>query len=509
MYCLKRLLFLIVAGLLCQACSLQKKETPRFESPAKIVLIFQRSEAPEDELIFEGGRRLKIDVAELSYTDESGWKPLRRDHKKNDTLTIDPEGEFVLFHHKYEAIHNFDFIFKKGDSVIFSYDGKKPSATIRNRKTLPYDINYQSAFQSKKNDPKKFSASQTFYDPYLVVNWTNKDLQGQIARIKTDSYSKAKADLAFENKFLDSLHLIKAISKEIFQCFKDKTKYNELILDMNAGKMSYQQIADTVRNGEAQSGLLPLLFYDNFIYAAAEVLFANNAREIDLGNTTIKDYRTVFDSIAASPLFQKKHKNALLFKQLQLIAEHFPLKDFKEYYSRFETVSSDTSMLEFMRKKYFLAFEEAREKTDSVYVMSLDRQRLTLNEVLEKNADKVVYIDFWASWCGPCRRVIPDSKKLKEKYSRKDVVIVYLSLDKEFDHWKKAVIEEGMEFSDNNYLVINSQTADYLRKLKIGSIPRYLLVDKNGKIAHNQAPGPGSQEIKKLIDQYISPAQLK
>jgi len=91
-----------------------------------------------------------------------------------------------------------------------------------------------------------------------------------------------------------------------------------------------------------------------------------------------------------------------------------------------------------------------------------------------------VLIDFWASWCGPCRRENPNVKKVYEKYHEKGFEIYGVSLDKDMQPWLNAIGQDGLEWrhvSDLKYW--DSQV---VKDYQITGIPLTILVDKEGVI---------------------------
>jgi thiol-disulfide isomerase/thioredoxin len=123
---------------------------------------------------------------------------------------------------------------------------------------------------------------------------------------------------------------------------------------------------------------------------------------------------------------------------------------------------------------------------------------------LEDFKGKYVYIDVWATWCGPCRAEIPFLQKVEEKYHGKNIEFVSISIDKLKDHEKwKAMIKEkelgGVQlFADNDW---NSK---FVLDYKISGIPRFILLDPNGKVVKADAARPSSPELQKVLDSLLN-----
>ena len=127
-----------------------------------------------------------------------------------------------------------------------------------------------------------------------------------------------------------------------------------------------------------------------------------------------------------------------------------------------------------------------------------DGTNRSFEEVLAAYKGKVVYVDFWASWCGPCRREFPFSKKLHENYNSDEVVFLYVSFDRQEDAWKKAV--NKIKMKGVHFYPASEEARAVGQKYNISGIPRYMLVGKDGKIADANAPRPSANAIAKAID---------
>lgn len=128
-------------------------------------------------------------------------------------------------------------------------------------------------------------------------------------------------------------------------------------------------------------------------------------------------------------------------------------------------------------------------KEDSVLLLAADQTRTSFSRFIADNKGKVIYIDIWASWCRPCLQEMPSSHTLKEKLNGEPVVFLYLSVDEEFENWQQAVQRFGLK-EENSFYLVNARESPLVDKLKISSIPRYVVIDKNGKIINKDAPRP-------------------
>ena len=122
---------------------------------------------------------------------------------------------------------------------------------------------------------------------------------------------------------------------------------------------------------------------------------------------------------------------------------------------------------------------------------------------LEDLRGKYVYIDVWATWCGPCRAEIPHLKKVEEKYHGKNIEFVSISVDVDKDHekWQKFVVDKqlgGIQlFADKNW------NSDFIKAFGINAIPRFLLIDPTGKVVKADAPRPSSNTLVELLDTLV------
>lgn len=114
---------------------------------------------------------------------------------------------------------------------------------------------------------------------------------------------------------------------------------------------------------------------------------------------------------------------------------------------------------------------------------------------------KYVYIDIWATWCGPCKVQIPFMKELEKQFHDAPIHFVSISLDKEEDKpiWKKMVRENQMSGVQLFAGKENNFGYDY----QIQYIPTFLILDKDGNIMIDRAPAPMDYQTGEINQQLV------
>ncbi len=145
------------------------------------------------------------------------------------------------------------------------------------------------------------------------------------------------------------------------------------------------------------------------------------------------------------------------------------------------------------QKSYAAAVEKAVSKWERVKPGTMATDILGVdvdgNEVkLSDFKGKIVYIDVWATWCGPCRREIPFLEKMEKDFHDEDVVFLSVSIDKDKTAWEKMVRNDEMKGTQIH--TPGAWGSDLCKTYNITGIPRFMLIDKEGKIITTNATRP-------------------
>ncbi len=174
-------------------------------------------------------------------------------------------------------------------------------------------------------------------------------------------------------------------------------------------------------------------------------------------------------------------------------------KDAAALYKEIMALSTDDDFKKSLTKQFKDIKKTAKGMVSPTFVNYENHKGGTTS--LEDLKGKFVYVDVWATWCGPCKAEIPFLKKVEKAYHGKNIHFLSVSIDKKKDHeaWVKMVKE--MELGGIQLFADNDWNSKFVTDYGIKGIPRFILIDPAGKIVSASAPRPSSPALIKLFDE--------
>jgi len=122
----------------------------------------------------------------------------------------------------------------------------------------------------------------------------------------------------------------------------------------------------------------------------------------------------------------------------------------------------------------------------------------TFEDLIAQNKGKVLYIDFWASWCVPCIEQMPYSAKLHGELKNYPIRFLYFSMDNSFSSWQ-TVSKQLKHNNADNFLVANSFNSLLASSFKLTTIPRYIIINKAGTMVSAEGYEPSGKSTKDFL----------
>lgn len=420
----------------------------------------------------------------------------------SDTIHLSPQNDHIVVRFLFEMSQEpFDYLIYKGDTVTFSYLNGIPYAKNENsvrEKTLNYE--YERLMTSKQQ------FQHTPYSIYKRPRLIAKDiyeLLNNADNLKKEYYAPARSFLNDELSFLSGMRDIKEKYPEIFGFYKEKLTYQIAELDFEQNKLNPDSLNKILALNEPIPTNKSYSYFFSFLDKVSENTIVKQAKVISSDNGIVIDYRDVYDRIDSWTQINDFYRKYLLYKYLQKIGDHFSSLDLNTYISKFSSSIGDSSLVKKIQEEFPAAYTSTSLAEDSLYMFDYNNSMKSMQEFLRSCEGNVVYIDFWASWCLPCRKEMKYAEALREKFKNENVVFAYFSTDKNKVRWVDAFMADKLGSVEHNYVLMNVESSTFLKSIDFSSIPRYLLFDKFGNLAHKNAPGPSSDEIQHLITFYL------
>ncbi len=146
------------------------------------------------------------------------------------------------------------------------------------------------------------------------------------------------------------------------------------------------------------------------------------------------------------------------------------------------------------------AIAQSRTATVGQIAPEFDLPNANNTELLgpEDYKGKYLLVDFWASWCPPCRKAIPHLKDLYTEFKDKNFDILGVSVDRDAKAWKKALAQENMPWEQVH--VTSNDMQEISAAYNFNTIPHLVLIGPDGKII---ARGIGHEEAKRLLEEKL------
>lgn len=133
--------------------------------------------------------------------------------------------------------------------------------------------------------------------------------------------------------------------------------------------------------------------------------------------------------------------------------------------------------------------------------------RAGYDETIKKHLGKVVFVDFWATWCGPCQEQFPHTVEFSRKYADKDVAVISVSMDDSEDPDQVALVKSFLErhhaHFDNllsTYPFVSQEASEALDLP--GPLPHYKVYDRHGKVRQEYSGAPAG--LEELVDKLLA-----
>ena len=419
---------------------------------------------------------------------------------------------------------NFLVLLNPGDSLFVQFDGK-----YNDRPELLETISFGgNAAEVNKNVAKfqqLYFSNKIYHDwdklNELIKEWDfaqyiqyldsalselNKIYERFIAENNLDNISKKWALLFIEGAFYSRLGSY-AFSKQYFvggakNVYIPKGSYDRLTNRLPIDASMFIN-ADALGN-----------FSDLFRYYVIDKLRdreTNGEWEIIPGIGVIEGASAITDSILIFSTIEFVNDPLLLQIMLtQIFDQNFERQDIAVY-ERFQDVANTYIKEPFLRIPLQQKYLQTKQMIENpqIYTEAVLKEtaNLSINQIMDdifqKNKGKVIYVDIWATWCGPCLSQMPISKLMEHEFKDEDVVFVYICLESEENQWK--ILLAQFQLDGQHYLLSNKQSYDIRNLLSITGVPFYLLIDKNGVIREKGSHlRPSSMDVRDKIRELLN-----
>ncbi|KYG78812.1 TlpA family protein disulfide reductase [Roseivirga echinicomitans] len=499
----------------------------------QIVLIFHKPVQNGYYLIPDGGGRSQErnpNGDEIQFLDDNMIEQLLHLNigVESDTVIVKSKRDLVEIRLMYKGVDELKYLFQNGDSVVFNYSGIKPTAKVINRQE-DYTVTNFSLVERDSLALDEYTALHITDLPLLLTykgrNLDREQYNSFYDEIGETALRNISEELASQYELLEQLKIEGKITNKQLD-YRIQNIYFQLA-KLKASPLLKNKVEDekasTLKNSMdnlvKRYPKIGIERSDSLVYNNAYIKYLLYTTSLDVRekvssynyNTgvsggSIMNYPQAYDSIqmmvSLTPIEKKKLQFVYIEKLFQ-DAGYFPIEKRWEYLDKFNNDYQDSAMFDFLVEKFNIKFKI----DDDLELVDKAGKATSLEALIASHKGKVLYIDYWASWCGPCINEMPSSKQLQKDLANENIVYVYLSSDRTDRPWQKAM--ERLELNEGlHFRIDNAGYTSKMEELNIPSIPRYMIYGTKGKLVNNNAPRPSQSKVLKAeLMKYIETSQ--
>lgn len=411
------------------------------------------------------------------------------------SLKISTNHESGILRVIISSTHYYEYFVSTNDDLLLEQLEEKIILKSSGYFHSQYDLSIDSLVEVKvfhSEDPIK-----KYLHPDHLVDWNKNNAFTLEKIIKSKALIEVRRYYPKVNLYLDSLKKTGKLSQDVANFYINKTELQKFQIELLEGNLNEKQIGNIIQLYSEIQKSFPERYLYKFIELAVDKIYVKTSPIMNLDDGINRNYKVIFDKILNSKWIPDKFKHEILAYYLKGIVHSFPKEQALSYYQKMLDLTSDSILIHKVKddnytKLFFMGNGNTLENIQS--------ETITMEEIVKKK--QITYIDFWASWCAPCRAEIPASLELYKIYQAKGIDFVYISTDDNANNWQKAIKQLGLS-NKLHFRLLDSKNFKIAHKFKIISIPRYILIDKNGEVINSDAPRPSDPKIRILFDELL------
>jgi thiol-disulfide isomerase/thioredoxin len=499
---MKNLTFFIILLIVSISCKTKTKKT--HDSPIRTVVT---------------GRIINPNAEEPHISLAVNWVGFPQEEFETK---LDSTGSFKFEFSTYVSVDawvvyqtNFLVLLQPGDSLHVEFDG-----THQDRPELLETISFEGT--AAEHNRQIANYQKQYYSSSLYL-YANNELYAAIKNYEPDKFREFADSVRGEQKiFLDNF-ITQFKPAEFVQTWATHSIYKDYYSIMSFYPSEHRK-ANVLKQSEWS---VPISYYDHFKepltievekglqsgYAISgyidnylSYIWRLTRDELNASNDkSLTESKTQFDSLALNLII--RHTPQGLFRETMIT---YVFSNFIEYseietFEKYKPIAENNIQTAFLREPLFKKYEKAKEKISKAENIEFNGVEILdkfLDGIITNNkGKKIIYVDIWATWCGPCRDEFPYSKILQDEFID-NVDFVFVCIESGENAFKNTIKE--FQLKGTHYFLNKEQSRDFSEQLQLNGVPHYILIDQNGKtVSSGFEYRPSEDRTKEKIESLL------